>query len=56
MIKITLQITENKDNDSCTIKIINPKDLSKTSENEKRTCAMINNIIEKNLKELSSEK
>ena len=32
--------------------MINPKDLSKTSESEKRCCAMVINQIEKALKEI----
>ena len=52
MLKITVQITETKDKEKCTVKLINPKDLSKASENEKNACAMVINQIEKALKEL----
>lgn len=52
MLKITVQISENKDKDKCTVKMINPKDLSKASENEKKACAMVINQIEKSLKEI----
>lgn len=52
MLKITVQISENKDKNNCTVKMINPKDLSKASENEKKACAMVINQIEKSLKEI----
>lgn len=52
MLKITVQISENKDKEKCTVKMINPKDLSKASENEKKACAMVINQIEKSLKEI----
>lgn len=52
MLKITIQIQENKDKDNCTVKLINQKDLSKASANEKKTGAMVLNQIEKSLKEL----
>ena len=51
MLKITIQITE-KDKEKCTVKMINPKDLSKASEVEKRACAMVINQIEKSLNEI----
>ena len=52
MLKITIQVQENKDKNNCTVKMINPKDLSKASEVEKRACAMVINPIEKALKEI----
>lgn len=52
MLKITLQVQENKDKDKCTIKMINPKDLSKASEAEKNACAMVINQVSKALKEI----
>lgn len=52
MLKITIQIQENKNKDNCTVKMINPKDLSKASENEKITCSMVINQIEKSLNEI----
>lgn len=52
MLKITIQIREDKDKDKCTVKLINPKDLSKASENEKRACAMVIGQIEKSLNEI----
>ena len=52
MLKITIQVQENKDKNNCTVKMINPKDLSKCSENEKRTGAMVRNEIEKSLHNL----
>lgn len=50
MLKITIQVQENKEN--CTVKLINPKDLSKASEPEKNACAMVINQIEKALQEI----
>ena len=34
MLKITIEVKENKNKDSCTVKMINPKDLSKASNQE----------------------
>lgn len=50
MLKITIQVQENKD--KCTVKMINPKDLSKATESEKRACAMVINQITKALEEI----
>lgn len=52
MLKITIQVTEDKDKEKCTVKMINPKDVSKATENEKRACAMVINQIEKSLNEI----
>ena len=52
MLKITIQVTEDKDKQKCTVKLINPKDVSKATENEKRACAMVINQIEKSLNEI----
>ena len=52
MLKITIQVQEDEDNNKCTVKMINPKDLSKASESEKRACAMVINQITKSLKEI----
>ena len=52
MLKITIQVQENEDKSKCTVKIINPKDLSKASESEKRACAMVINQITKALQEI----
>lgn len=52
MLKITIQVQENKDKNNCTVKMINPKDLSKASESEKNACAMVINQIEKSLNEI----
>ena len=52
MLKITIQVQENKDKNNCTVKMINPKDLSKASEPEKRACAMVINQIDKSLNEI----
>ena len=55
MLKITIQITENKETDSCNVKMINPKDLSKASDNEKSTCAMVINEITNTLQSMSEK-
>ena len=52
MLKITIQVQENKDKNNCTVKMINPKDVSKATEGEKKACAMVINKIEKALKEM----
>lgn len=52
MLKITIQVQEDKNKEKCTVKMINPKDLSKASENEKRACAMVINQITKALEEI----
>ena len=52
MLKITIQVTEDKNKEKCTVKMINPKDVSKATENEKRACAMVINQIEKSLNEI----
>ena len=52
MLKITIQVQEDKNKDKCTVKMINPKDLSKATESEKNACAMVINQITKALKEI----
>ena len=52
MLKITIQVREDKNKEKCTVKMINPKDLSKASESEKNACAMVINQITKALKEI----
>lgn len=52
MLKITIEVNENKDKNNCTVKMINPKDLKKSTENEQKTCAMVINKITESLKEL----
>lgn len=52
MLKITIQVQEDQNKEKCTVKMINPKDLSKATENEKRACAMVINQITKSLKEI----
>lgn len=52
MLKITIQVQEDNNKEKCTVKMINPKDLSKTSESEKRACAMVINQITKALEEI----
>lgn len=52
MLKITIEVKENKDGKSSNVKMINPKDLSKATEAEKNCCAMVINQIEKALNEI----
>lgn len=52
MLKITIEIKENKDGKSSNVKIINPKDTSKATDGEKNCCAMVLNQIEKALNEI----
>ena len=52
MLKIIIQVQEDKNKEKCTVKMINPKDLSKSSEIEKRACAMVINQITKALEEI----
>ena len=52
MLKITIQIVENKNKDTCNVKMITPKDLSKATENEKNCTATIINQITKSLEEI----
>lgn len=52
MLKITIEIKENKDGKSSNVKIINPKDTSKATDGEKNCCAMVLNQIEKAFNEI----
>lgn len=52
MLKITIQVTEDKGTKKCTVKMLNPKDLSKASENEKIACGMVIDQIKKSLNEI----
>ena len=52
MLKITIQVQEKKGTDDCTVKIVDPKDLSKCSESEKTVGAMVKNQVVKALSEL----
>lgn len=53
MLKFTIEVKENKNKDSCNVKLINPKDLSKASENEKNCAAMVLNQINKTFIEMN---
>ena len=52
MLKITIQVHENKDKSKCTVKMINPKEKTKANESEKNACAMVINQITKALQEI----
>lgn len=54
MLKITIQVVENKDGESSKVTIQNPKDLSKGTENEKTVTAIVIDKIQKALQELQS--
>ena len=54
MLKLTIEIKENKNKDSCSVTIVNPKDLSKSSEVEKQCGAMVRNEIEKAIKNIEN--
>ena len=56
MLKITIQVKEDKNKDNCTVKMINPKDLSKASDNEKTICAMVINEIINTLQSMRDKK
>lgn len=56
MLKIILQIQENKNKNKCIVKMINPKDISKGSDNEKTTCAMVINEITNTLQSMADKK
>ena len=55
MLKITIEIKENKEKDACSVTLKNPKDLSKASEVEQKCGAMVKTNIEKALAELSAQ-
>ena len=54
MLKITINVTENKNKESCRVKIVNPKDLSKSSEAEQKVGAMIISELQKDLEKLNN--
>ena len=54
MLKITIEVQEDKTQDKCHVTIKNQKDLSKCSENEKRTGAMVRNEIKKKKQKLEN--
>lgn len=52
MLKITINIKENKGKNTCKVTMINPKDLTKATDVEKNCCGMVINQINKSLKEI----
>lgn len=52
MLKITVEISENKGKDSCNVKIKYPKDVTKASESERIATANVGSKIEQAIKEL----
>lgn len=55
MIKLQIQIQQKKESDDCTVKLINPKDLSKSSESEKNIAYVVSNTITNALSELQNK-
>ena len=56
MLKITLEIKENKNDNTTNVTLINPKDISKGTENEKITTANVINTITVALQGLQENK
>ena len=54
MLKITVQVVENKDQDTCKVNIQTPKDFLKSSENEQKVTAVVIDKITKALAELAN--
>ena len=53
MLKITIEVKENKGEKSCKVtKMINPKDTTKATDAEKNCCAMVITKLKKSLKEI----
>jgi hypothetical protein len=56
MLKITIQVKENKNADTCNVELITPKDISKATTNEKTTGAMVVNEITRTLQSMQNKK
>lgn len=54
MLKITIQVKENKNEDTCNVEIVTPKDISKATSNEKTTGAMVVNEIKNTLQSMQN--
>ena len=54
MLKITIQVKENKNEDTCNVEIVTPKDISKATTNEKTTGAMVVNEIKNTLQSMQN--
>ena len=52
MIKFSIKIKENANQDTCNVEIIKPKKLEDATQNEKNVTAVVINEIEKSLKNL----
>lgn len=52
MIKFSIKIKENANQDTCNVEIIRPKKLEDATQNEKNVTAVVINEIEKSLKNL----
>lgn len=55
MLKITVKVVENKDQDTCKVNLQTPKDLSKATENEQKVTAMVIDKMNKALAELATD-
>ena len=54
MLKITLEVKENNDSDTCKVNIQTPKDITKGTENEQKVTAIVIDKINKALAEIAS--
>ena len=54
MLKLTIQVTENKETDTCNVQMVTPKDLSKATSNEKTVGSMVANELTKALQSLQN--
>lgn len=55
MLKITISVSDIKNSGSCKVTLTGPKDLSKSSKDEKNTTAMIYNKISEVLQDLKQQ-
>ena len=55
MLKVVIQVKENKNADTCNVELITPKDISKATANEKTTGAMVVNEITRTLQSMQNK-
>ena len=55
MFKITIQVKENKNKNTCNVELIPPKDQTKLSPNEKATGFTVLNEIARTLNEMQNK-
>lgn len=56
MLKFTISVKQNKDNDDCTVKVEQPKNLDKASESEKAVTQAVYQTILASLENLQQHK